>query len=497
VTRKRKPRGRAPAPPAPEESGSTKRWWRWWPLPALALLGIIVLQIASPDRHPQTPSSGSPAIDLGTLARGTPVIFLTIDTLREDHISRSGYPRETTPFLDSLAAESVYFTRCISQCSWTLPAMLTLISSLPPPVFGIHDGVAPVPRDDAQPQPTPVGTAAMSREVFAEAHVTLAEVLREHGYRTVGISTNGHLIERQGFAQGFAEFDETTCMWGIAECALDRALVAIDAAPAEDLFLWVHLFDPHFDTHGDPPVYVPPPGYEALFGADETRDLVARTVADYDRKIRYTDDELRRFCAALDERGLLERCLLVIAADHGEEFNEKGRWGHSKAVTNTLINVPLLVRLPGGRGGGRLVDDLVGNIDVMPTILDLLGLPEPPAVEGRSLRPALEGRVLPPLPVYAETLRMGRDIRCLIDPVLDRKVTMDARARAVTLHAFSSDFAEQRDLSEQRPAEAQGLAERLAERIKTMQRRAIREVQRETLTEDEEERLRGLGYIGG
>ncbi|MCK4413473.1 MAG: sulfatase [Candidatus Eisenbacteria sp.] len=481
---------------------------RWWPLPALILLGVVVLLIASPDRHP-TPAPGPGTGDeragenLGTLPPGTPVIFLTIDTLCEDHISRSGYPRETTPFLDSLAAESIYFTRCFSQSSWTLPAMLTLISSLSPPVFGIKDGVVPPPRQDDQPQPARVGAEAMNREIFAAAHVTLAEVFREHGYRTVGISTNGHLIERQGFAQGFDEFNETECMWGTADCALAEALAAIDAssagaaAPAENLFLWVHLFDPHFDEHGEPPVYKPHPGYQNLFGSNEGRDVTASTIADYDRKIRYTDDQLRLFFAELEERGILDRSLVVIAADHGEEFNEKGRWGHSKAVTNTLINVPLLFRLPGARAGGQVVGDVVRNLDVMPTILDLAGLPAPPGAEGTSLRPALEGRALPSLPVYADTRRAGRDIRCLIDPALDRKVVMDERARQIAFYAFSNDFREDRNLASEQPTEAEGFARRLRAMIKTMQERAIIEQEPAEIPEEELERLRSLGYIGG
>jgi len=171
--------------PTAREALGRARLWRWWPLPALVLLAVLVLLTVSPDRHPP---AGFPArraaagdtTELGTLPAGTPVIFLTIDTLREDHLSRSGYPRETTPFLDSLAAESVYFTRCFSQSSWTLPAMLTLISSLPPPIFGICDGVAPVPRTGGRPMPSR-GAQPMTREVFAADHVTIAEVFREQG----------------------------------------------------------------------------------------------------------------------------------------------------------------------------------------------------------------------------------------------------------------------------------------------------------------------------
>ncbi|MBP6875615.1 MAG: sulfatase [Candidatus Eisenbacteria bacterium] len=437
----------------------------------------------------------SPAGPIATLPAGTPVLFISIETFRHDHMSRNGYERETTPFLDEFASEGAYFSNCYAQCSWTLPAMLTLISSLPPPVYGIKDGVAPVPKAGAE---TVTETAEMELEIFSDAHTTLAEALRDRGYRTIGISTSGHLIQRQGFTQGFDRFDETGCMWGTAECALPRALEAIESSPSPDsLFVWVHLFDPHFDEHGRPPRYVPPAGYETMFGGDEQRDETGRVVANYDRKLRYTDDKLREFFARLDASGRLDRFLVVITGDHGEEFNEKGRWGHSKALTNTLLHVPLIIRLPGGQAAGRVAPDLVRHLDVMPTILDLLGIPAPAAAEGASLKAALEGRALPLLPVYAETRRMGLAMLCLIDPALDRKVVMDFRSRAIQLYDFAGDPREEADLSTANSAEARDLAFRLKAMSDEMSKRAVIETAPGHLDERERERLRSLGYLGG
>ncbi|MFH1144132.1 MAG: sulfatase [Candidatus Eisenbacteria bacterium] len=479
--------------------GARRRLWRsWWAIPAAFLLLILVVLALRPWNRGTAPAPpGGPALGalpLGALPPGTPILFITIDTLREDHLSRSGYPRETTPFLDRLAGEGIYFARCFSQCSWTLPSMLTLISSLSPPVFGIRDGIAPIPREGEETQPE---NPHMQMEIFAQAHVTLAEALRAHGYRTIGVSTNGHLIERQGFTQGFDSFNETDCMWGKADCALARALEVVDAQPLDSLFLWVHLFDPHFDQYGRPPVYLPAPGYETLFGKVDARDQAASVIADYDRKIRYTDDQLRAFCGALEQRGLLDRFLIVIAADHGEEFNEKGRWGHSKSLTNTLIHVPLIVRLPEKQAGGRVVADVVRNLDVMPTILDLVGAPIPSGVEGVSLRPALEGRSLPPLTVYAETRRTGLFMIALIDPALDRKVVMDFRTQSLELYAFTEDVREGTNLAGGRAQEARQLAERLKGFAQEMEQRAIIETAPGTLSEEERERLRSLGYLGG
>jgi arylsulfatase A-like enzyme len=481
----------AQARPSGPVGDRRRRLPRWWPVALLALLLVIAAIIAHPWRaRAPRPSSIDP---VATLPPGTPVLLISIETLREDHLSRSGYERETTPFLDRFASASVYFSRCYAQSSWTLPSMLTLISSLSPPVFGIRDGVAPIPSADGEPVRE---TPAMKLEVFAQAHMTLAEVLRDRGYHTIGVSTSGHLIERQGFTQGFESFNETDCMWGTADCSLPLVRDAIEARGADSLFVWVHIFDPHFDAYGRPPIYKPLAGCETLFGADEGRDQAGAAVVNYDRKLRYTDDRLRDFFRGLAEEGLLDRFLVVITGDHGEEFNEKGRWGHSKALTNTLLHVPLIVRLPGGQGTGRVVSDVVRHLDVMPTILDLLGIPAPVAAEGVSLRPLMEGRSLPPHPVYAETRRMGLHLLCLIDPALDRKVVIDFRTKSLELYAFSSDPAESRNLASRQAQEAQQLAQRLRQTAQQLAERAILESAPGEIPQEERERLRSLGYLG-
>ena len=487
-------RGQSPAPARPGSPAAARRRGlpRWWLAPLIAVLLVGAALIFHPWRA-RAPRLPAPA-PVATLPPGTPVLLISIETLREDHLSRSGYARETTPFLDRFASEGVYFSSCYAQSSWTLPSMLTLISSLSPPVFGVRDGVAPVPRADDEPVSE---TPAMRLEIFAQAHTTLAEVLRERGYRTAGVSTSGHLIERQGFTQGFESFNETDCMWGTADCCLPRVREVIEGGGLDSLFVWVHVFDPHFDKHGRPPLYQPPAGYETLFGAGDGGNQVAAVIANYDRKLRYTDDRLRDFFAGLAADGLLDRFLVVITGDHGEEFNEKGRWGHSKALTNTLIHVPLIMRLPGGQGAGRVVTDVVRHLDVMPTILDLLGIPAPAAAEGVSLKPLLEGRSLPALPVYAETRRMGLHLLCLIDPALDRKVVVDFRARAIELYAFSGDPGEGLNLAPQHAQEAQQLAQRLRETAQQLAERAILESAPGEIPEEERERLRSLGYLGG
>ncbi len=448
--------------------------------PSRPLLLVALLAAAGCSRE---------AVKDGPPAQGAPVLLVTIDTIRADHLSLYGYERATTPFLERLAASSIVFDRAVAQSSWTLPSMLSLFSSLEPPALGVHDGVRPARRRARRPS---AADDAVEIEVFSDRHDTLTEVLREAGYATAGVSTNGHLISRQGFAQGFDRFDESGCMWGDAACALDRGLEMLRQGPASRQFLWVHLFDPHFDRAGAPPVYEPPASHRDLFAA-EADDPQALTVLDYDRKLRSLDDRLGAFFDELERTGALDRWLVVLTGDHGEEFAEKGRWGHSKAVTNTLIEVPLLIRLPGGRFGGRRVAQPVRLLDVAPTVLDLVGVPTPATFQGTSLAPALDGGRARVPAAYGETRRSGRSLHYWIDVDADRKLVLDRADGSRRLYAYSTDRHEEHDLSAAEGETAALLESRLIALLETL------DLEPGAVPDDLDaaarERLRALGYL--
>jgi arylsulfatase A-like enzyme len=432
------------------------------------------------------------------LPDATSVVLVTIDTLRADHLSRNGHARATTPALDRLAREGVYFPRCYAQSSWTLPSMLSLFSSLSPAVFGVREGVTPVARP-GQRAPEPRSARPVRLEVFSEHYLTLPEVLRERGFATVGFSTNGHLRIEQGFAQGFEHFDQRTCMWADASCALGAALRWVDAhlaAPrVRPFFLWVHLFDPHFDEQRDArPVYRPPPGYGALFGSEEPGSLEERTRRDYDRKVRFADDRLGEFAEGLRARGLLDRSVLAVAADHGEEFNEHGLWGHSKSLRNTLVHVPLLLRFPGGEPRGEF-GGVVSNLDLAPTLLDFLGVPVPASMGGRSLLPGIRGEPAAPRPVYGETRRLQLDLRFWADPASDRKLVLDLARGSRQLFRLSGDADEREDLAAREPERADALERALRASIAEQEALRVPTEREGTLGPEELEHLRDLGYL--
>ncbi len=323
------------------------------------------------------------------------VILVMVDTLRADHMSTYGYSRQTTPFIDGLAVESVVFDRARSQAACTFPSVNSLLTSRY--AFDFY-------RQEAGEMGIPT------------TYPALAEMLKAEGYRTIAVSaspivraTGSDENPNGGFGRGFEVFDEF-CYWREAECVNARAL-ALLADVEEPFFLYLHYMDPHGD-------YAPPATYTKEFaGTYDGHDFVAagdhNPIADmlfadgpvleitdrdiqhlvdlYDDEIRYFDQQFEALVSPWLDSGLLDRSLLVVTSDHGEEFMEHGQVGHCRGVWDTLTRVPLILRFPGV-DGGRRIDGAVQLVDVVPTLLDELaiGPPDSPA-EGVSLTGVMRG----------------------------------------------------------------------------------------------------------
>jgi len=346
------------------------------------------------------------------LARGgmPNVLLVSIDTLRPDHLGCYGYHRDTSPAIDRLAAEGVRFNTVVSASSWTLPAHASLVTGLYPPSHGARRMASPI----------------------SPGVTTLAEVLRGAGMNTCGMVSFHLLSAGYGFGRGFSEYHELHKEAGgglrevRAEEVANHAIRWIGRNRSDPFFLFLHLFDPHWD-------YDPPPPYDRIYNpgyrggmngaygslmkyikyrpetaAKKGRngELVAKpgmerevsiapedleqVLALYDGEIRYTDHQLGRIIDALRLFGLLEKTLVIITADHGEEFMEHGSLeGHAWTMYEEVIRVPLVMRFPDGLGGGRVVEHQARNIDVMPTILDWLQLNRSRDLEGASLLPVI------------------------------------------------------------------------------------------------------------
>ncbi len=349
--------------------------------------GIHGVEAPSPSRPPVAATSSAAATGRSPSAAARPnVIIYLIDALRADHLSCYGYPRETSPHFDELARRGLLFHGAQAQSPWTRASVASLFTGLWP------QGHATNHDDDALPAGIP----------------TLAGRLREAGYRTAGILGNGNVSKVFGFSQGFDQYlylaygekgEISARSTQIHQAVLD---LLPQLARKEPFFLYVHTVDPHAP-------YAPPEPYRSRFAASvEDPELgsiagllelqkrpdvveeatIAQLLDLYDAEIAANDASLGALVSELSRRGLFDDSLIVVLSDHGEEFFDHGDWTHGKTLHSEMLDVPLLIKLPG-QSAGREIRRIVQHVDIMPTILELAGVEVPPSIHGRSLLPLL------------------------------------------------------------------------------------------------------------
>jgi arylsulfatase A-like enzyme len=320
------------------------------------------------------------------------VLVVVLDTFRADRLAAYGGTRGLTPFLDELATRSAVFERSYSASSWTCPSVAAFLTSRYPLQHGVHD----------------------YDSVLGESELTLAEALRPLGYETVGFSANPLLDGKRGYGQGFDRWN-TLGARGQAKVRGDtlrrETLVWLDARPKNEglrpVLLYVHFMDTH--SSYDPPALlrrVFAPGVAAGEVAALNSRLHDRAAIDrfstftaqevallralYDAESMALDSEVRRLFKELEKRGFLENAFVVVTSDHGEEFREHGVMMHGHTLYEPAVRVPLLLSGPGIEPGRHSAAP-VSALDVAPTLLALLGAPEAPTFEGRSLLSRLGG----------------------------------------------------------------------------------------------------------
>lgn len=315
------------------------------------------------------------------------VILISIDTLRADHVSAYGYGKQTTPFLDSLAAQGTLFEHAYSQYPSTLTSHMTVFTGLYPGEHGVY------PPD----------------HVLAQQIPTLPEVFKAHGYRTAGFTEGGFMRGKFGFSRGFDEFsDKVQREESDVERTFERGLSFLRTLKPEDrFFLFLHTYVVHAPY--EPPAPYdhefwpgPAPGVGQPTGAElQELNRTRRPIPDevlhyyesqYDGSIRYGDDVIRHFFHQLQAMGLSRDLTVIIMSDHGEEFREHGEFAHGQIYRETL-HVPLIVVYPGSQSGQR-VGEPVELVDITPTLYALARIEPPETLSGISLAPALFGRSL-------------------------------------------------------------------------------------------------------
>ena len=339
-------------------------------------------------------ASGRPAVLQGGERSGSRtglpnVIFYVIDTLRSDHLGCYGYTRNTSPRMDAFAEQAVLFENARAQAPWTRASIGSVLTGLWPSVHGAQDD------PDALP----------------DAVDTLAERLSGAGYITTAVTANGNIAEPFGFAQGFDSFryldpyENDGKIYRAVEVN-EHFFAWLDAKPADDdrpMFAYLHTMNPHAPYEAPEPFHSSmtdhpqDPDYGsidhlvnlALQRDRPPADAPSRLIELYDAEILANDAAFGQLLDALHERGILDDSWLVVLSDHGEEFFEHGGWQHGHSLYVEQLAIPLLIRPPGGTPTAIRRSEMVEHVDILPTMMDLLGLEPPKLTQGTSLVPLL------------------------------------------------------------------------------------------------------------
>jgi choline-sulfatase len=446
-----------------------------------------------------------PSAGCGRNERPRGIVLVVIDTLRADHLSAYGNPRPVSPHIDALARNGVLFEDAFTHAPWTLPAFVGLLSGSYP-----------------------------SRRVFdRRLEVSEVEALRDAGFATAAFTEGGFVSSYFGIDRGFQTFEareaavhlqgadvaEHPGAPGGIEHTFAAAGAWLRAHSDRRFFLMVHTYEVHVPylrtdlAQGLPRGTLPHAVYDIpTVGAVASGRIpvgpveVAYVRALYDGGVAAADRAVGGLLELLDTLGIADSTLVVLTADHGEELGERraSRLGmHGDYLYDTLLHIPLIMRGPGVRLHGGRVATQVRLIDVMPTILDLAGVPLPAYADGRSLVPLLDGTEGPPRPDYAEVTPPE-------SPGVPRRVALrDGEHKLIVnlpplapgevpaeLYDLASDPHETHNLAATDPALEDALAAQLRQHREALGHRGHAAMATDTdVPSDLHDQLRALGYV--
>ena len=387
------------------------------------------------------------------------VLLITLDTTRADRLSPYGFMDATMPHLERLAREGVVFDQATTVAPLTLPAHVSLLTGLLPPSHGVRDNA-----DIA----------------LGDSHTTLAEILRGQGFRTAAFVGSVVLDPGRGLAQGFDEYRGVTANGGPVSANLQRrgdevtsdAIRWLEGVAESPFLLWTHLYDPHAP-------YAPPEPFRSAHPDPYIGEII------------FADAQIGRLLAALDRLQLSDRTVVVVTSDHGEGLGEHGEPAHGLFLYDSVLRVPLIIRAPSV--SPQRTSDTARLIDVVPTVLDLLGLPGQRA-DGESLVGTLKGRSRGDVEAYAESLY---PLRLGVSPV---HALRDGRYKLIDgrqpeLYDLERDPFEQRNIFSERRTVGEAMRARLSaiagpRELQPFSRRVGE------LPDELREQLAALGYVG-
>ncbi len=447
------------------------------------------------------------------------IIFLSIDSLRQSHLSCYGYKRKTTPNIDSFAANAVKFTQCIAQANWTLPSHFSMMTGMYPYFHGCTD----------------------EKKKLNPAIPVWPEIMREAGYATAAFTGGGYLSEDYNFNKGFSFFDAEK----EPQTKKNKKIISWLKGIQQPFFLFLHSFDVHHP-------YSPPPEFDKFTEGEkidvDTSKTFFQSVSDgggklgekelgrivdlYDGGISFFDSSFGELISGIKELGFWEDTFFIVTADHGEEFLDHGRMGHSDySFYDELIKVPLLVKSP--LHGALKIDDQIRHIDLMPTLLELLGIRANLKIHGKSFVPLLEGvtsaRGRIAFNEMRTNVRVIRSVRAggwklikrefMASKVFEKNwrkwlprytkkafLLMKGNLRrgtkkkkvltsGVELYSLKSDPHERENLAVKNREKLKELEEELKNWVESQGSTALKEPLKVTLEEKTQNQLKGLGYL--
>ena len=427
------------------------------------------------------------------------VILISIDDLRSDHLGCYGYHRETSPTIDRLARQGVRFVNAFTAAPWTLPSHMSMLTSLYPSEHRINPIVS-VRREGA------------TLPVLDDAVVTLPEVLKEHGYATAAFTDGAYVSGGLGFAQGFDLYFENEVEKDLPPLQ-EKLFEWLRANREQKFFVFLHTFAVHlpFTPPAEHLAAVAPEHAEGQLRSFGLFDLVAldrgtrkltpelleqiKTL--YDGGIRHADAFVESLARELASLGREADTLIIITSDHGEEFQEHGSFGHGYTLHDEVLRVPLIFS-GAGVVSGRTIHAAASTVDIMPTVLDLVGIPLGGHESGQSLKPALVGDG-PSQPesrapgesrvVYAETAEGGHLLAVMSG---DYKAIHRRDSGSMQLYDLRRDPGETHDLAAEQADVARTFARLVAE---YRDRDALGTVGEVPIDEALHEKLKALGYV--
>lgn len=393
------------------------------------------------------------------------VVLVTIDTLRADHLGCYGHTRIKTPHLDKLAEKGTLFENAVAQVPITPPSHASMFTGTYPGVHQVRN-VAGFSLDSSRP--------------------TLAKMLQERGWQTAAFVGAAVLAKATGLNQGFQTYDDKMDDPDLgsespqlrAGRVIDRALEWLDKQSQQSpFFLWVHVYDPHAP-------YEAPPPFKNQYAKEP-----------YDGEIAYVDGELGRLFNAVETKFPSDKTFLAVLSDHGEGLSEHGEPTHGVFLYDTTLRIPWIMAGPGIPPGKR-VKDQARTIDLLPTLVSLLGGEMPSECQGTSLLPALSGQKVNTDYSYAESLMPKIDMGWAELRAMRTANWKYVRAPRPELYDLAKDPQELVNVIQQYPVEAEKLESQLRELTSTGAGRP-EEIQSKAVSTETERQLRSLGYVSG